>query len=983
MGSILGHLRPQSLDWLVLPAAVTLAGLALVALDLALGSPVESLSPGRPALFQLEVALVGALAVTTYGLIRWARALSRANAHLNEAQNALVSQNEHLAALHETSMSLLNEHDDDDVLHAILTRVCKLLDTKHAHVSLVQPGDDVLAIVLATGIFEPELGRRIARGEGAVGRAWESARPLAVNDYPRWPDRIVQRTGPPLAAMTAVPIISKRLVIGMLGVGYLEEGRRFTSADLTALDRFATLTAVALENARLNAALQGRLADLEQTGAALRDSDERFQLVARGTRDVVFDWDTRRQVSLFGGAIRSHFGYNVSDVDLGWCVRHIHPEDVRVVWSSLKRSLASGNDWSQEFRFKNANGDHADILGRGTVIRDNEGKAIRMVGSMVDISDRAAAERALQASEERFRELFENASDAIYTVDLEGRVTSANGACAELMGMTTEELLGTRLDDFVPSEERRKLFALRHRSRAEGRAATELETTTKRGRIRLEVTTRMIYADGKPVGRQGIARDISERVQRQQRDAVNSELSLALAEAATVQDGLQKCVDTLTRHTDLAYARIWTLDVDNMLIPLASSGFADLLASVPTRIAVGKFKVGMIARDQRPHVTHMLQDDDEAGEWAAGWGMTSFAGYPIMVDNRLLGVFTAFGIHRIDQVTLDLLQGVVDRVATLIARKRSDDAVRRVEHRMNWLVQNASDVIIIRDRDAVITYLSPSIKRVLGYDPEEIIGTTGFHLMHPEDMKLSRKTLDKAMTDKGGTTTPFTLRYRHRDGTWRHLEGTVTNLLDDPDVRGMVTNVRDVSERVLFEDKLRQQAFYDGLTGLANRSLFMHRLDDTLTGTDEDHREVALLFLDLDGFKQINDSLGHRAGDEVLKVVADRLRGCVRTRDCPARFGGDEFAVLLDGVKAPEDVFVITDRLLLSLAAPINVDHHVVHCAGSIGIAFGDFVGATSDDLLRRADTALYTAKNDGKGRYAVYGEGGSRGPRPFVLRAG
>ena len=211
------------------------------------------------------------------------------------------------------------------------------------------------------------------------------------------------------------------------------------------------------------------------------------------------------------------------------------------------------------------------------------------------------------------------------------------------------------------------------------------------------------------------------------------------------------------------------------------------------------------------------------------------------------------------------------------------------------------------------------------------------------------------------------LPLRHRDGHQCTVQFTITNLLDNPSVGGLVLNTRDVSERRQLEDQLVHQAFHDSLTSLANRALFKDRVDHALQRTKRQTPSVAVLFLDLDGFKEVNDSLGHAAGDRLLIQVAERLHSCVRPSDTVARFGGDEFAVLIEDASDDIDVIQVAERVLEGLREPFVVNGRELHVRGSMGIARMESDVDGADQLLRNADLAMYRAKAAGRGGYERY----------------
>ena len=292
----------------------------------------------------------------------------------------------------------------------------------------------------------------------------------------------------------------------------------------------------------------------------------------------------------------------------------------------------------------------------------------------------------------------------------------------------------------------------------------------------------------------------------------------------------------------------------------------------------------------------------------------------------------------------------------------------RKDAQFRSMIQNSSDVIAVLKASGEIRYLSPSVHKVLGYEPEARLGRAGFASVHPEDVRKSQEALGRVLSDPDATHVEE-LRVRHADGSWRWVEISATNLLSDSNVHGIVLNYRDVTERKELQDQLRHQALHDALTGLANRTLFHNLLAHSLAAAKRRKSQVAVFFLDLDNFKQINDGLGHEAGDQLLIQVAERLRACVRSEDTPARLGGDEFAVLADGLgrKAAAD---LAGRLLASLQRPFELAGQQVAVGASIGIAFAAPGEISPEDLLRNADVAMYVAKNSGKNRFEVFESG-------------
>ena len=302
------------------------------------------------------------------------------------------------------------------------------------------------------------------------------------------------------------------------------------------------------------------------------------------------------------------------------------------------------------------------------------------------------------------------------------------------------------------------------------------------------------------------------------------------------------------------------------------------------------------------------------------------------------------------------------------ARLTEEIHAQRSEARFASLVQNSSDLITVVGPDATITYQSPSSEHVLGYQPEELVGTRFDRLVAQEDAgQLLQLLADgSAYARRDGQVIECSLR--HRDGEARQFEILHTNLLDDEHVRGIVLNARDISERKVFEAQLAHQAFHDPVTNLANRALFVERVRHAIGRARRDDSELGVMFLDIDDFKTINDSLGHGAGDAALIDVAKRLSNSIRSSDTAARFGGDEFVVLLEDLDSTDTATEVAERVLEDLRKPLVVAGKELVVRGSIGISIlagSSTIGA--DELIRDADAAMYIAKRDGKGSYRLF----------------
>jgi diguanylate cyclase (GGDEF)-like protein/PAS domain S-box-containing protein len=320
------------------------------------------------------------------------------------------------------------------------------------------------------------------------------------------------------------------------------------------------------------------------------------------------------------------------------------------------------------------------------------------------------------------------------------------------------------------------------------------------------------------------------------------------------------------------------------------------------------------------------------------------------------------------------LQSALDSLATQVSLALDSAALgeeihrRESEERFGSLIQHSSDLITVLDADATVLYQSPSIERILGYEPEEIVGTRFDTLLDPDETSRLLRLLADGAGYAGSETEVLQCSLRHRDGSLRQFEVLHTNLLQDEAVRGVVLNSRDVSERKAFEEQLAHQAFHDPVTNLANRALFAERVRHAVARNRREHSGIAVIFMDLDDFKTINDSLGHAAGDEVLIEVAKRVAGSIRVTDTAARFGGDEFAILLEEIGSAQEAADTAERILEALVEPLRLEHKELVVRSSLGISVveGD-AAPDADELIRNADAAMYIAKRDGKGGYRLF----------------
>lgn len=328
------------------------------------------------------------------------------------------------------------------------------------------------------------------------------------------------------------------------------------------------------------------------------------------------------------------------------------------------------------------------------------------------------------------------------------------------------------------------------------------------------------------------------------------------------------------------------------------------------------------------------------------------------------------------ELSLGEVQEAGDRLFAAIIRditerKRSEEALRQLSRQNEMVLNSAGEGIFGLDHQGKTTFINPAAARMIGWEIKELLGQRLHDFLHhskpdgtpypPEECPIY------AAFRTGATLSRDNEVFWRKDGTHFPVEYVSTPIIEGDNISGAVVTFKDITERKALEQKLQYQAFHDPLTDLPNRALFMDRLRHALTRAERLETKVAVLFTDLDNFKIINDSLGHRVGDQLLVAVAERLQACVRPADTVARLGGDEFTLLLEGVADVSDAAKVAERIAQDLQAPFALEAQEVFATTSTGIAVSSSTQEHPTDLLRHADLAMYRAKSKGKARYEVF----------------
>jgi len=337
--------------------------------------------------------------------------------------------------------------------------------------------------------------------------------------------------------------------------------------------------------------------------------------------------------------------------------------------------------------------------------------------------------------------------------------------------------------------------------------------------------------------------------------------------------------------------------------------------------------------------------------------LAALTGNVALNASRTIATNTDHNVTRL--ITLQVTVGALGLLISLLLAWALVAATRRQTAHFRSLVTSSTDLVMVF-RGGKCRYASQSVVHMLGRPERELLADGFSALLHADDRALA------ASMQTSGEPQQAVLRVLNRFDEWRHLDAHVTDLREDRHIRGLVINARDVTERVRLEDELTRQAFHDGLTGLANRALFRDRLDQALARSVRSQEMLSVLLVDLDGFKQVNDTLGHDVGDQLLQGVARRFDEVVRPADTLARLGGDEFALLLDGAGETQ-AEAVARRLIESVSRPLVIGDRELTVKASVGVVMHLGGHGESEELIRHADIAMYAAKDSGGGAFRIF----------------
>ena len=653
--------------------------------------------------------------------------------------------------------------------------------------------------------------------------------------------------------------------------------------------------------------------------------------------DVVARIDTG-VVQWVSPSVTDLLGYRPEELRGRQMLELSHPDDHEVVLASRARLAGTGRS-QHRVRFLHRDGSwrwleakHASVPDRDGVVRSAS------VVTWRDFTDEQVVAERLARSEREYRLLAENASDGVVRADRDGVLQWISSSVESLAGRPVAEMLGRPFSELVHPDDRSTVSAAQAALVSGEAARFEIRLATASGAHRwISVSARPIIEGGDVVGQVAGWRDVDDRITAQQAlDADRLRLRATVDSLLDPHVLLEAVRDVAGTIVDFVYGDANASACSYMQMTKDQLVGARLLDLLPGQAGSGMLKIYADAVESGVP----LELDDYS--------------YP----HEILGSDRRYDIRavRVGDALSFTWRDITDRYATTLALAASEEKFRLI-------ADNSSDVVM-RLRSSGVVWVSPSITDAIGWTPEEWVETLLETYIHPDDMEIFE---DGRAKIRAGQRVVSRFRLRAKDSSYHWVEHHVSGYFDADGRRdGAVVSWRVVDAEVAAEQSLTVRARFDELTGLINRQEALEQLTGILSHPPRQGRELAVAFCDLDNFKTVNDSLGHAAGDDVLRVVGGRVRASVRHDDLVARLGGDEILVVLCGVTDLAAAVNVAEKIRSVAAQPVPTGDGSVGVTLSIGITLAH-AGDDIDTLIARADQAMYEAKRTGRDRVIVF----------------
>jgi diguanylate cyclase (GGDEF)-like protein/PAS domain S-box-containing protein len=848
---------------------------------------------------------------------------------LKESEERFRTQSRELALLHSVRSAVAHELDVSGVLSKAVEAIVEIYGYTGTGAYLLE-GEE---LVLEHQVGSHDAMERVPLTKGVCGRAVRTGQPVFVEDVSVDPDFIGAGRG--VTSEICVPLLDGGEAVGCVNAESTG-GARLTRDDLRVMVAVCEHVEEAVSRALLH--------------ARVRNSERRYRLLTQNSSDLVTLMEASGIVRYQSPALERMLGYSPAELLGKNAFDYVHPDDLSRVKTAYAEGLKNpGARPTAAYRFRHRDGSWRWLESVGANLTDEPGVNSYVINSR-DVTGRKEAEERLREAEEKYRTLVERMPAITYMQEI-GRNSESvyvSPQVIDVVGYTPEEYASNPdlWIEMLHPDDRERVLAEDERTNRTGEPfVMEYRQFAKDGHlvwIRDEATL-VRDEEGLPLYWLGVQVDITERKRAEK----------ALADA---EQRYRTLVDQIPAVTYID-------PVDDPETSLYTSPQIErMLGYTPEEWIKGK---------QWPKCLH---PEDRERILAADERFEAGDGEPFSEEYRLLARDGSVVWVREEAVLLKAemgeplyWQGVIFDISV---QKEVEQQLREAEKRYRALVENAPVVAYTQEVGNYKTavYVSPRIEDLTGYRPEEFgeDRELWYGVVHPDDRWAV--AAEDERTERTGE--PFAMEYRmvHRHGHVLWVSDQSVLVRDDAGKplywQGVMS---DITERKSLEDQLEYRAFHDHLTDLPNRRLFLDRLHQALDRTRRrTDQQVAVLFMDLDEFKAINDSLGHEAGDLVLKAVAGRMESCLRPEDSLARFGGDEFVVLLEAIGGLDVAVQVAERITRELGRPFVLEGKELFVSSSIGIGVGNARTRTPEGLLRDADAAMYRVKAEG-GAFKVF----------------
>lgn len=690
------------------------------------------------------------------------------------------------------------------------------------------------------------------------------------------------------------------------------------------------------------------------------------------TAIIIADWNASIQYT--NPRFTEMTGYSAAET-IGQNLREFHfnltdPAVSQAMWTVLD----SGQSWSGECTNRRRNGDIYWQEVYIAPVNNAAGVASHYVAVQLDITERKQAEALLRASEQHYVTLLNVSPVGVFETDQEGRCLYVNGRWSDIAGLSLEQATGNGWIKALHPDDVDVVYAEWSGAIAESRPFyLEYRFLRKDGKVTwvLGQSQPFCALSGEVLGYIGTITDITLHKLTEQRESSHSQMLALLAKGAPLADILQSIVASVEQKNPDMLCSVLLMDHEGRRLKLGAApslpGFFNS-AIGGGDCHVGQGSCGVCAATGERVIVEDIQthpDWDGYQQLAADAGLAACWAEPIKsAAGKVIGVFAIYHrrVRAPEADDIQLITQAANMAGIAIEQSRASN-----EQKIAALVyQNTSEAMIVTDVNNNIIAVNPAFLKVTGYRADEVIGKNPRILKSGKHDKAFYEDLWRSLNTVGKWQGELWDKRKSGEIYLKWL--TIDTIFDnDGAIQGYLALFSDISLFKKAEELIWQQANFDSLTGLPNRRMFHDRLDHEIKKAHRAGLSMALMFLDLDRFKEINDNLGHDVGDRLLKEAARRLRHCVRETDTVARLGGDEFVVIFTELDDPERVDRIAKNILLALTQPFQLEGETAYISASIGIALYPDDATDAVALIKSADQAMYNAKERGRNRYSYF----------------